>query len=110
MGSGTKDKGKIDMGNYVTKEAERNAMTWCIANKIFISPKAKSTTEWYVNININGRNNFSPESYEKITIWRQVYKFYLYYYNKYNNIITPEVKEIKKVIKVKQQLNDKQLF
>lgn len=110
MGSGTKSKGSIEMGNYSPKEAERNAMRWCIANKIFISPHAKSTTEWYVNINTNGRNNISPDSYEKIAIWNQVYKFYLYYYNKYNNIITPEVKEIKKVIKVKQKSNDKQLF
>lgn len=99
------------MGNYSASLAERNAMVWCIANRIFISPHAKSTSEWYVNINMNNKNNISPDAYEKIAIWQQVYKFYVYYYNKYNNIITPEVKEIKKVIKQKEQKeNPKTLF
>ena len=54
----------------------------------------------------------SPSTYKKIDVWKQMYRFYLYYYNKYNNDIKIEPMLVipKKETKVKQQSNDKQLF
>ena len=103
MSSGSKKKkGDIDMGNYVPKDNERDAMVWCVHNGIFISPKAKSTTEWYVNIVMNGKANVSPDIYEKVIIWKQIYKFYVYYYDKYNGIMKPIVVDTKKIVKAKE--------
>ena len=104
MGSGTKKKGEITMGNYVPKDNELNAMVWCTHNNILISAHAKSTTEWYVTICINGKTNKSPEVYEKIDIWKQIYKYFLYYYDKYNNV--PKV--IEKVIIKKEPIKRQQ--
>jgi hypothetical protein len=113
MGSGSKAKKKdvIDMGNYVATEKEQAAFEWCIKNNIRIAPFAKSSKEWYLDIIINGRVNRSPLTYEKIEVWKQLYKFYLYYYNKHykvedviKDIKKPEVeKEIKKEIIPQQQ-------
>jgi len=52
MGSGSKKSKAIDMGNYVAKDREQAAYAWCIHNNIFIAPKAKSTTEWYICITL----------------------------------------------------------
>jgi hypothetical protein len=103
MGSGSKKKGEITMGNYAPKDNEREAMHWCIHNNIFISAHAKSTTEWYVTICINGNTNKSPEAYEQVSIWKQIYKYYLYYYNKYNNIPIIVEKVIIKTEPIKRQ-------
>lgn len=92
MGSGSKRKGAIDMGNYAPKNKEQEAYMWCVRNNIYISPKAKSTTEWHLTVTINGKESISPTAYEKIDIWKQLYKFYVYYYDKYANKI--EVKTI----------------
>jgi hypothetical protein len=77
MGSESKRKGGIDMGNYTGSVKERDAYMWCVKNGIFISPKAVSTTEWKLAIVMHGKENISPESY----------KIYVYYYDKYNNIL-----------------------
>jgi hypothetical protein len=86
MGSGLKSKGGIDMGNYHASIKEVEACRWCIQNNIFISPKANSSTEWSLVITINDKDNISPKSYKKIEIWKEMYNFYIYYYDKYNNI------------------------
>jgi hypothetical protein len=87
MGSGSKKKkGEIDMGNYSGNVKERLAYEWCMHNGIYISPFARTPIEWYICIVINGKSNISPESYKKDDIWKNLYKFYVYYYDKYNNI------------------------
>jgi hypothetical protein len=112
MGSGSKKGKGIDMGSYTSNPSEFNAFRWCTNNGIYISPKASSTTEWYVNISMHGKNNLSPNTYKKVDIWKQIYLFYLYYYNKYNTDIKiePMLVTKKKETKVKQQSTDKQLF
>jgi hypothetical protein len=99
MGSGNKKKGQIDMGNYVAKPREQDAYVWCIHNNIFIAPKAKSSSEWYLTININSKVSTSPMAYEKVEIWKELYKFYLYYYEKYSGVEVEKKVEPKKFIK-----------
>jgi hypothetical protein len=114
MGSGTKKKkGEIDMGNYTGTIREREAYVWCINHNIYISPKASSTTEWNLSIVINGKQNVSPDTYKKIDIWKQMYKYYLYYYNKYSGIEDVTVVETKvkqKVIKEVKKSSNETLF
>ena len=50
MGSGSGKKKQIDMGSYTRTTEENEAYIWCIKNKILISPLAKSSTEWYIEI------------------------------------------------------------
>lgn len=80
------------MGKYTGSLIEQEAYRWCINNGIFISPKAKNTTEWFLDITINSKTTTSPITYKKIDIWKQLYKFYTYYYDKYANKI--EVKTV----------------
>ncbi len=91
----------IDMGNYIYSAREQIAYLWCVRNNIYISPKAISTTEWFICIVINGKENISPDTYKKTDIWKQIYKFYTYYYDKYN-------KELKEVIIEKKEPMNKQ--
>jgi hypothetical protein len=91
----------IDMGNYIYSAKEQIAYLWCVRNNIYISPKAISTTEWFICIVINGKENISPDTYKKTDIWKQIYKFYTYYYDKYN-------KELKEVIIEKKEPMNKQ--
>lgn len=108
---GYKKKSQIDMGNYTASSSEFNAFKWCIGNGIYISPYADSTLEWYICITMNNKSSLSPSTYKKIDVWKQMYRFYLYYYNKYNNDIKIEPMLItKKETKVKQKSNDNQLF
>ena len=83
MGSGTKKKGQIDMGSYIQTEKEREAMVWCVKNSITIAPFAFNTTSWYLDITINGNRNRDPTLYDKKTLWKQMFKYYTYYYEKY---------------------------
>lgn len=84
MGSGTnKKKGQIDMGSYLRTEQENKAMIWCVHNNIFIAPFANSTTTWYLDVTINGKRARSPEVYTNKTLWKQMFKYYTYYYEKY---------------------------
>jgi hypothetical protein len=96
MGSGFKKKEVVDMGNYAASDKEQTAYLWCIKNGIKISPTAKNNKEWYLTIDVNSKVARSPITYEKVEIWKQLYKFYLYYYNKHYKI-DEEVKDIKKV-------------
>jgi len=76
-------KNPIDMGNYMYSKKEFEAFKWCIENGIYITPKAKSTNSWYLTVEMNKKINISPDSYGKIEIWKQMYKYYIYYYDKY---------------------------
>jgi hypothetical protein len=116
VGSGFNSKRKdiIDMGNYIPSDTEREAGRWAIKNGIKIAPSAASTTEWYLIIDVNGKVAKSPVTYKKMEIWQQLYKFYLYYYNKHHKIEV-EIKDIKKPevekeIKLEPKQQQKSLF
>jgi hypothetical protein len=76
-------KKRIDMGHYMATSEEREHMRWCINNGIKISPFAHNTYEWYIDIHINNKKNRSPYLYKKVQIWKEIFKFYKYYHNKY---------------------------
>jgi hypothetical protein len=80
---GAKKKTGVDMGDHLPTASETEHMRWCVNNGIYISPKAKSTVEWYVIIELNKKISTSPETYKKVEIWKQIYKYYKYYYDKY---------------------------
>jgi hypothetical protein len=85
MGSGLRaKKNQCDMGTYVYKPQEYEAMRWCVANNIKISPKAHTLSSWFIEINLNGKTTVSPDAYKKVEIWKQIFKYYKYYYEKYN--------------------------
>ena len=77
------NKNQIDMGNYIYSTKEQEAYMWCVKNGIYITPKAKSTNSWNLVVEINKKINISPESYGKVEIWKEMYKYYIYYYDKY---------------------------
>jgi hypothetical protein len=78
-------KGVINYGKYERTEEEFEAYRWCINNGIIIWPETKLGTEWKIEIRINGKTSKSPEAYPAVEVWKKMYEFYLYYYNKYEN-------------------------
>ena len=99
MGSGFKKKETVDMGNYAPNDREQDAKDWCIKNKIYVSPTAKSAAEWYLTITNNSKVTQSPLTYKKVEIWKELFKFYTYYYDKYSGVEVTKKVEPKKVIK-----------
>jgi len=59
------------------------AYRWCVRNNIAISPKAKSTTAWYVDIKNKGKTHTSPETYGKTEIWEKIFEYCKFYYDKH---------------------------
>jgi len=85
MGSGLRaKKNQCDMGNYIYKPQEFEAMKWCVNNNIKISPRAFTLSSWHIDIDLNGKVTRSPDVYKKVDIWKQIFKYYKYYYEKYN--------------------------
>lgn len=79
-------KQQVDMGYYIPNKKEQEAYSWCISNGIYISPKvSKSSSEWHLLIEINKKINISPDTFKKVEIWKQLFKYYVYYYEKYEN-------------------------
>jgi len=76
-------KSTVDMGNYLYSDKEFQAYKWCVDNGIYITPKPESTTKWKLEITMNNKSIISPDSYPKVEIWKQMYKYYIYYYDKY---------------------------
>ena len=76
-------KGVIDMGDYMYSTKEFEAYRWCVENGIYISPVAKSTLEWHLSIEMNKKIHISPDTYKKVDVWKQLFKFDMYYYDKY---------------------------
>ena len=84
MGSGSKKKkGQIDMGQTGHSSSDWNAYRWCVKNNIAISPKAYSTTQWYIDIKNKDRTHTSPETYGKTEIWKKIFEYCKYYYDKH---------------------------
>ena len=75
------------MGDYLPSKEEYEAMRWCINNNIKIYPIPESSIRWFVEIDINGKKNKSPESFAKTIIWQKIYEYHKYYYKKYENKI-----------------------
>ncbi len=82
-----KKKSAFDMGQYVPSKEEQEAYKWCVRNKIFISPIAIREARWTIEISNKGSSNKDPNDYTKTNIWKKVYEYYKYYYNKYANKI-----------------------
>ena len=78
-----KKKSEWYMGKYDASELDIEAMLWCIRNKIYVAPLAKSPGEWYIDITLNGKVNRSPNIYVRDQIWEKIYEIYRYYYEKY---------------------------
>ena len=76
-------KSTIDMGNYLYSTKELEAYMWCVRNNILISQRAISTNKWHIDIDMNKRQNTDPVTYGKMDIWKQIFKYYTYYYEKY---------------------------
>jgi hypothetical protein len=87
MGSGTKKKNEVTMGNYLPNIKESLARYWCTTNGIYISPRAKpGNTRWAIDIEINKVIRSSPIDYKAVEIWKKIFELYIYYYNKSNSI------------------------
>jgi hypothetical protein len=78
-----KKKG-IDMGDPGYNQKDWEALRWCIRNNIFIAPKAKSSNEWYVDITNKGVTNTTPITYGKNEIWKKMFEYCRFYFNKHN--------------------------
>ena len=84
MGSGFKaKKGQVNMGTTTMDPKLWKAYRWCVRNNIAISPKAKSTTAWYVDIKNKGKTHTSPETYSKTEIWEKIFEYCKFYYDKH---------------------------
>jgi len=73
----------VNMGEYQATHEEWKAYRWCIRNSIYISPKATGEATWTVTITNKGITNQDPKDYIKVVIWKTVFKYYKYYYDKY---------------------------
>jgi hypothetical protein len=84
MGSGFKvKKGQVNMGTTTMDPKLWKAYRWCVRNNIAISPKAKSTTAWYVDIKNKGKTHTSPETYGRTEIWKKIFEYCKFYYDKH---------------------------
>lgn len=72
------------MGTYLPTSLEQKASRWCLNNNIYIYPILKYSGKWFIQINIAGKKNKSPDSYGKNEIWRKISEYYKYYYEKYS--------------------------
>ena len=80
-------KGVIQYGKYERTDEEYEAYRWCINNGIVIWPEVKIGPEWKIEIKINNTIHKSPESYGPVEVWKKMYEYYKYYYNKYEKQI-----------------------
>ena len=84
MGSGSKaKKGQINMGEPGHDIKDWEAYRWCVRNKIAISPRAYSATQWHVDINNKDKTHTSPDAYGKTEIWNKIFEYCKYYYDKH---------------------------
>jgi len=76
-------KKSCDMGKSPFKEALWEAQRWCIREGIYIAPKAKNDTAWYIDIKNKGKINTTPGTFGKTEIWVKIFEYYKYYADKY---------------------------
>lgn len=70
--------------HYTRTEYEYEAYKWCINNGIYISPFALNDVAWYIDIVNKEKQNRSPQTYDEKELWPEIYKFYVYYYERFN--------------------------
>ena len=80
-------KSPWDMGEYTPTKEENLAWLWCMRNSIKISPMCKAEGAWWIEIENNNKINRTPNVFTKISVWRELYKYCKYYYDKYENKI-----------------------
>ena len=79
-------RGSSKMGKYDPTVEEEKAKKWCWKNNIRISPWCvEYGTSWKIDIIINNKSFKSPEAFGKGTIWKKMYEYYKYYYDKYKD-------------------------
>ena len=77
-------KKKSVMGEYMPNKFESKAYVWCIRNNIYIYPVATNEGVWTVEIKNKDKASRDPSEYTKTDIWKTIFKYYKYYYDKYN--------------------------
>ena len=105
---------KNPMGNYVYTKLEQEAYEWCIANRVYVSPKAassdKGNSKWYLIVDINSVTRTSPIPYGPVDIWKKQAEMYRFLYEKYTKkektIAVKEAPKEKKKEKSNQNLLD----
>ena len=75
-------KKEFDMGYYTYTDEEYEAYMWCIKNNIYIAPLAINGIYWTLTITNNGKEFRDPNHYSKVEIWRKLYEYCKYYYDK----------------------------
>jgi len=76
---------KKPIATYTYSPEDFKAYHWCMNNGIYISPFCKENfMSWYIDVNINGKINRSPKYYDSRELWETIFKYYKYYYDKYN--------------------------
>ena len=87
---------KTNWGDYYRSEYEFEAMRWCVNNGIRIGLLAvqpgEGPTHFYVEIMMGDRKSMDPSKYLAEDARKQVYKYYIYYYEKYRNPISGAIK------------------
>ena len=76
-------KKSCDMGKSPFKESLWEAQRWCIREGIYIAPKARNDTAWYIDIKNKGKVNTTPGTFGKTEIWVKIFEYYKYYADKY---------------------------
>jgi hypothetical protein len=93
MGSGTKSKRskKTNWGSYYRSEYEYQAMVWCLKNDIRIGLLAAEPGDrpkrFFVEIEIGKKKSRDPSKYLAEEARKQIYKYYIYYYEKHRSTI-----------------------
>ena len=83
-------KKKNLMGAYMPNDEETKASVWCIQNGLCICPRQAKWGEnkWFIDIEKGYYPNrkligTSPDPYGPVQIWKKLFEYKLYYYNKY---------------------------
>lgn len=73
------------MGDPPLEEKYYIAQRWCLSNNIKISPLAVDQSRWTIVIENQGQEHKDPNIYTKKDIWKKLFDYYCYYYEKYRD-------------------------
>jgi len=83
---------KTNWGDWYRSEEEFEAMRWCLKHSIKIGVLAAEPGEgpkhFYVEIQIGNKKSVDPSKYLAEDARKQVYKYYLYYYEKHRDPVS----------------------
>jgi len=73
------------MGTYKATQEDLEIRMWCYRNRVIITPVEVGYRKrsWYIEIDVGGKINKSPECYTPTQIWNQIFEYRRYYYEKY---------------------------